>query len=146
MQSLHLSPDADTPSVAIAGTVLLTYAAIIGHIILLLAFLIIAFLKEKEITVGQAGLLLNFKKAKSVNIIATTGISANGVLVLELYRNNTSEILLKSIAFHHIANSCNVDIHVWIINLVRTTEENISTNAQQRLSNSSYIVSTLLAC
>ena len=68
MQSLHLSPDADTPSVAIAGTVLLTYAAIIGHIILLLAFLIIAFLKEKEITVGQAGLLLNFKKAKSVNI------------------------------------------------------------------------------
>jgi len=91
MQSLHLSPDADTPSIAIAGTVLLTYAAIIGHIILLLAFLIIAFLKEKEITVGQAGLLLNFKKAKSVNIIATTGISANGVLVLELYRNNTSE-------------------------------------------------------
>jgi hypothetical protein len=35
MQSLKLPADADTPAVAIAGTVLLSIVAVVGHIILL---------------------------------------------------------------------------------------------------------------
>jgi hypothetical protein len=99
MQSLQLPSDSDTPTVAIAGVVLLSYVSAVANIILLTAILPLACIKERQIKVVPGDFVPDFQKGRpfktSVQLLAylitafwlwsfikTTGIKFFGTMLL----------------------------------------------------------------
>lgn len=126
MQSLRLSPDADTPAVVLAGTVLLTYAAAIGYIILLIALLIIVFLKEKEITISQADFILDFKNGRPRNIVVKLFAYVLTIYWLWNFIQTTKVKFVGSLLFFTIvATLVTWTYTLWTMNLARGTYDKL---------------------
>ena len=120
MRSLQLSPDADTPSLAIAGTLILTFAATVGHLLLLVTFIIIAFLKRKEITINKTDLFLIFKKMRLVNTILQLLTYLLTAYWLWNFVETTQVKFFGSLLwFTIVAILVTWTYMLWIINLVR---------------------------
>jgi len=120
MQSLQLSPDADTPAIALAGTILLTYTAAIGHIIFLLAVLTIAHLMKREIEIRPADFLLNFKNERLINIVIKLIAYALTVYWLWDFIETTKVKFFGSVLFFTIVAILETWTYtLWTMNLAR---------------------------
>jgi hypothetical protein len=131
MQSLNLPSDADTPAVAIAGTVLLSIGAVIGHIILLGAFLIIAFFRHEEIEISSSDFVINIRKSR----VMKTFFQTFGFLLTAYWLWNFIDITRikffpNLFLFTLVAIAVTWTYVVWLINLTKKLKETRSTNTK----------------
>ena len=120
MQSLKLSPDADTPTVAIAGTVLLSIVAVIGHIILLGIFLIIAFLRNKEIEISLSDFKIDYKRnGLTKTLIQVLGFLLTAYWILDFIETTTIKFFGSLLLFSLVAIIVTWTYITWLINLTK---------------------------
>lgn len=130
-QSLNLPSDADTPAVAITGTVLLSIGAVIGHITLLGVFLLIAFLRHKTIEISLSDFVINHKR----NSVTKTIFQAIGFILTAYWLwdfiNITQIKFFPNLFLFTLAAIAVTWIYViWLINLTKKLKETSISNTQ----------------
>lgn len=133
MQSLKLPSDADTPAVAIAETVLLSIGAAIGHIILLAVFLIIAFLRQKEIEISSSDFVVNVRKNRlTKTIFQIIGFLLTAYWLWDFIEIGRIKFFPNLFIFTLVAIAVTWTYVLWLINLTKSLKEMKSTNTQQK--------------
>ena len=131
MQSLNLPSDADTPAVAIAGTVLLSIGAAIGHIILLGIFLIIAFLRHEEIEISSSDFVVNIRKSRlTKTIFQIIGFLLSAYWLWDFFDITKIKFFPNLFLFTLVAITVTWIYVLWLINLTKSLKETRSTNTQ----------------
>jgi hypothetical protein len=132
MQSLNLPSDADTPAVAIAGTVILSIGAVIGHVILLGIFLIIAFLRHKEIEISLSDFVINpIRNRLTKTIFQTVGFLLTAYWLWDFIDVTKIKFFPTLLIFTLLAIAVTWTYMLWLINLTKKIKETRSTNTQQ---------------
>ncbi len=136
MQSLNLPSDADTPAVAIAGTILLSIGAVIGHIILLGMFLIISFLRHKEIEISVSDFIINPRRNRlTKTIFQVIGFLLTAYWLWDFIKITKIKFFLNLFQFTLVAIAVTWTYVIWLINLTKEIKETSSTNTQQKVGN-----------
>lgn len=134
MQSLNLPSDADTPAVAIAGTILLSIGAVIGHIILLGMFLIISFLRHKEIEISVSDFIINHRRNRlTKTIFQVIGFLLTAYWLWDFIKITKIKFFLNLFQFTLVAIAVTWTYVIWLINLTKEIKETSSTNTQQKV-------------
>ena len=135
MQSLNLPSDADTPAVAISGTVLLSIGAVIGHIILLGTFLIIAFLRHKEIEISSSDFVINpIRNPLTKTIFQTLGFLLTAYWLWDFIDITRIKFFPTLFLFTLLAITVTWIYMLWLINLTKRLVETESSNPQHHPS------------
>lgn len=134
MQSLNLPSDADTPTVAIAGTILLSIGAVIGHIILLGVFLAISFSRHKEIEISSSDFVVNVRKNRlTKTIFQIIGFLLTAYWLWDFIDITRIKFFPNLFLFTLIAIAVTWTYVLWLINLTKSLKETRSTNTQQKV-------------
>ena len=129
MQSLNLPSDADTPAVAIAGTILLSIGAGIGHIILLGAFLIIAFLRHEEIEISSSDFVVNVRKNQLIKtVFQMIGFLLAAFWLWDFINITKIKFFPSLLLFTLTAIAVTWMYLIWLINLTKKLKEISRTN------------------
>lgn len=123
MQSLNLSSDADTPMVAIVGTVSLCIGAVIGHTVLLGVFLIIAFLRHKEIVISSSDFIVNVRKNQlTKTIFQIIGFLLTTYWLWDFIDITRIKFFPNLFLFTLVAIAVTWTYMLWLINLTKKKE------------------------
>jgi len=131
MQSLNLPSDADTPTVAIAGTVILSIGAVIGHIILLGVFFLIAFFRHKEIEISLSDFIINPKRNRlTKTIFQAIGFLLTAYWLWDFINITQIKFFPNLFLFTLAAIAITWTYVIWLINLTKKLKETSITNTQ----------------